>query len=72
MVRALRSFWKDQSGAALIEYPLILALVSVAMIGSLVQISGSLNQIFTNIATEMSAALAPPAPPPPPDDDDDD
>lgn len=70
MARALRSFWKDQSGAAIIEYPLILALISVVMVGSLVQISGSLDLIFTKIATEMSAAVAPPAPPPPPDEDD--
>ncbi len=72
MAQGLRSFWTDQSGAAMIEYPLILALVSVVMIGSLVQISGSLDQIFVRIATELSAAVASPAPPPPPEEDDDD
>jgi len=42
----LKKIRKDESGATAIEYGLIAALVSVAAIGALTAMGGSLNTMF--------------------------
>jgi len=51
-------FMKDESGATAIEYGLIAALVGVALIGALTQMSTGLSTLFTNIGTQVSGAGA--------------
>jgi pilus assembly protein Flp/PilA len=46
---------KDESGATAIEYGLIAALVSVAIIVALTALGGSLSNLFTNISDTVSA-----------------
>jgi pilus assembly protein Flp/PilA len=46
-------FVKDESGATAIEYGLIAALVSVAIIASLNTLSTALKATFTGIATTL-------------------
>ncbi len=53
----LSSFFKDESGATAIEYGLIAALVSVAAIGALTAMGGSLNQIFTSVSGTLGSAV---------------
>lgn len=53
----LISFFKDESGATAIEYGLIAALVSVAAIGALQAMGGSLEQIFTNVSGTLDSAV---------------
>ncbi len=55
-----RQFLRDESGATAIEYGLIAALVSVAAIGALSALGGSLQSIFSFIGNTLSAAV--PAP----------
>ncbi len=62
MFETLKNLWKDESGATAIEYGLIAALVSVAAIGALQLMGGSLTTMFTSVSTELDAAVAPPAP----------
>jgi pilus assembly protein Flp/PilA len=62
LIANLRSLIADESGATAIEYGLIAALVSVAAIGALTQMGGSLDQMFTRVATALSGAVAAPAP----------
>ena len=45
------------SGATAIEYGLIAALVSVAAIGALTALGGSLNQMFTAVSVSLDAAV---------------
>ncbi|MCW5751531.1 MAG: Flp family type IVb pilin [Alphaproteobacteria bacterium] len=52
------SLMKDESGASAIEYGLIAGLVSVAIIGALTTMSGSLQNIFTKISDELAAAAS--------------
>jgi pilus assembly protein Flp/PilA len=52
-------FMTDESGATAIEYGLIAAIVSVAIIGSLKAVSGSLKSTFTNVSNELNTANTP-------------
>ncbi len=48
----------DISGATAIEYGLIAALVSVAAIGALTLMGGSLDTMFTAVAGQLNSAVA--------------
>ena len=54
----IRRFLDDESGATAIEYGLIAALVSVALIAVLTTLGGSLKATFTRISTDLSKANA--------------
>ena len=49
-------FAKDESGATAIEYGLIAALVSVAIIVALQTLATSLNTTFSKVSSNMTAA----------------
>jgi pilus assembly protein Flp/PilA len=51
-----RRFLKDESGATAIEYGLIAALVSVAIIGALSLLGDELNTTFRAVATNLQEA----------------
>ena len=53
----LKKVRKDESGATAIEYGLIAALVSVAAIGALAAMGGSLNTMFTTVSNALTAAV---------------
>lgn len=52
-------FIKDESGATAIEYGLLAALISVAIIGIVSTIGGQLKTAFTSISTGLSGEPAP-------------
>lgn len=52
-------FMTDESGATAIEYGLIAAIVSVAIIGSLKAVGGSLKTTFTNVSDQLNTANTP-------------
>jgi pilus assembly protein Flp/PilA len=52
----LRTFAKDESGAAAIEYGLIAAGISVAIITVMNSISGQLRNTFATVSTQLSQA----------------
>ncbi|CCQ73547.1 Flp family type IVb pilin [Magnetospira sp. QH-2] len=56
-MKTLKQFFNDDSGATAIEYGLIAALVSVAAIGALTAMGGSLTQMFTAVSTELQTAV---------------
>ncbi|HEX5500414.1 MAG TPA: Flp family type IVb pilin [Thermomicrobiales bacterium] len=56
MFRIVRKFVKNESGATAIEYGLIAALVSVAAIGALTSVGGSLTKIFGVVSTNLDTA----------------
>jgi pilus assembly protein Flp/PilA len=54
-------FAQDESGATAIEYGLIAALISVALIAAATLVGTSLGNVFTLINTKLGAAITPPA-----------
>jgi pilus assembly protein Flp/PilA len=52
----IRRFLKDDSGATAIEYGLIAALVSVAIIGMLSLLGNNLNATFKAVADNLATA----------------
>ena len=53
MKTLFEKFVKDEDGATAIEYGLIAALISVAIIAGVRAVGGSLNTTFTNINTAL-------------------
>ena len=56
MKNLLNKFFKDESGATAIEYGLIAALVSVAIIGGVTTIGKESAKSFTTVGTAMTTA----------------
>lgn len=54
----VKSFLKDESGATMIEYGLVAALVSVAAIIALQILGGQLQVIFNTVSSYLSSASA--------------
>lgn len=53
MLRLIALFAKDQSGATAIEYGLIAAGISVAIIAAVNAVGTKLNATFTSISTQL-------------------
>ncbi len=56
MITTLARFVKDENGATAIEYGLIAALVSVAAIGALTALGGSLSNLFNTVSSSVATA----------------
>ena len=56
MLKTLKTFAKDESGATAIEYGLIAALVAIGLIAALTALGGSLQKIFNMIASTLNTA----------------
>ena len=54
MSNLMNRFVKDESGATAIEYGLIAALISVAIITALTAIGPKLNIAFTKVSTALN------------------
>ncbi len=51
-------FLKNESGATAIEYGLIAALISVAIIGGATALGTSIDAVFDSIEGDLDAAIA--------------
>ncbi len=58
MLKLIAKLQANVSGATAIEYGLIAALVSVAAIGALSLMGGSLDTMFTAVAGQLDSAVA--------------
>ncbi|WP_086993573.1 Flp family type IVb pilin [Rhizobium sullae] len=56
MTKLFSRFLKDESGATAIEYGLIAALISVALIAGATSLGNTLNTTFSGLSTKMNAA----------------
>lgn len=54
---AICRFLKDESGATAIEYGLIAALISIAVITGALAVGGSLSDLYTMIETKVTGAI---------------
>ena len=59
MLKRFKQFCGDESGATAIEYGLIAALISVAIIGAVTSVGDSLTNIFDEVTTELDGAIGP-------------
>ena len=59
MTNYIKKFLNDESGATAIEYGLIAALISVAIIGGATAIGGNLQTKFATIGTALEGANTP-------------
>ena len=53
MKNLLAKFHKDDEGATMVEYGLIVALIAVVCIGAVILLGGHLNGVFTNVAAQV-------------------
>jgi pilus assembly protein Flp/PilA len=60
MINLLKRFHKDESGATAIEYGLIAALISIAIIGGARAIGTDLSGKFQTISDELKGTPAAP------------
>ena len=56
MTKLFSRFLKDESGATAIEYGLIAALISVALVAGATSLGGTLNDTFHSLSDKMSDA----------------
>lgn len=56
MTKIFARLMKDESGATAIEYGLIAALISVALIAGATSLGGTLNDTFSSLSTKMDEA----------------
>ena len=52
----LRSFSRNEEGQDLIEYALLVGLISLVAVAAIGLAGGSVNDIFTNIAGRLASA----------------
>lgn len=50
----MKEFASEESGQGLVEYGLIIALVSVVLIGALTALNGGLDNIFKKVTEELN------------------
>jgi pilus assembly protein Flp/PilA len=54
-VKKLGNFFKDESGAAAVEYGLLVALIAVVIIVSVTALGKSLSGMFNGVSTTIGA-----------------
>ncbi len=52
----LGNFFKDESGAAAVEYGLLVALIAVVIIASVTALGTTLSDKFTSVSTSITNA----------------
>jgi pilus assembly protein Flp/PilA len=50
----IRNFFKDESGAAAVEYGLLVALIAVVIIGAVSALGTSLKTMFTGVSSTIA------------------
>lgn len=56
-MKTLMNFIKNEDGATAIEYGLIAALISVAIIAGVTAVGGKLNTTFSQVGSSLEGAL---------------
>ena len=62
MLSLFKAFLADESGSTVIEYSLIIALVSVAGIAAMSSMGDALATVFNQVTTTLNTQILPPAP----------
>ena len=58
IVTAFQSrFVKDEEGAGMVEYALLVALIGVLLIGAIGLLTGAIDNVFGSAETELNSAV---------------
>ena len=58
MLQKMINFFKDEEGATMVEYALMVALIAAVCVGAVGLLGGNVDTTFTNAADDI---IAPPA-----------
>lgn len=58
MMNLIMRLWKDEEGQGMVEYGLIIALVSIVAIAALVLVGDEIKAVFNNVVTELGGTAA--------------
>lgn len=58
-MRSVRRFFNDRTGATVVEYGLIAALLSVAIVSGLGAFGGSLTSVFNLVSNTLNGPVTP-------------
>ncbi len=53
MISAVKNLVKDDSGATLVEYGLLLALVAIAAVAAMSTLGGKVSSLFSNASNDL-------------------
>jgi len=53
----LRTFWRDEAGQDLVEYALLLALISLCALSLLLGLQDQINSLWTEISGGLSTTI---------------
>ena len=56
LVKAIKAFYRDEAGAAAIEYGLLVALLALAILGAVTTLGGETSNSFTTFNDQFQAA----------------
>lgn len=56
MKQLIQKFLKDESGATMVEYAILVALISIAAVVIIGVIGGQINTAFQNVSNALPAA----------------
>ena len=57
-MKLIRRFVKEEEGQALVEYALIIGIISIVAIAALSLISGTVGDMFDSVSASISTALS--------------
>ena len=58
MTKFFNAIWTDEDGATAIEYGLLAALISVAIILAVTTLRGTLSDVFESVNSDLEPAVA--------------
>jgi len=58
MKNLMNKFLRDESGATMVEYAILVALISIAAIATIVLVGQKVDEAFDKVQTELSNAGA--------------
>ena len=62
MVTLLKKLWREEEGAGLVEYALLIVLIALIATAGMFALGGGLNDLFSNIGTTVGGATVDPLP----------
>lgn len=57
LITCLRAFVRDEEGQDLIEYALLVALISLVAVAAITTAGSAVNNVFSSIAGKLTTAL---------------